>query len=424
MKRLAALILLLGLATPAHAMVTPLFQIYGVSGDSGRYHPFSGAYTNSVTQGVNATPSPLAGTVQNARLHLSAAPGTGNSTSWTLYVNGSASSVVVTVSDSATDGIDTTHNATVAQGDLLEWKNVHTGGSFSPNEFLSCSFTSTNANESLLTGGSNSVPNSATHYYPISGTFTNTVTTEASAETVMPTAGTLDNLYIYGNNGSGPGAGTSYTFTLYKNGVATALTTAISGSTRTNSDTTHSISFVAGDTISLEAAPSGTPVQQAILWSIRFKPTVDGESIQTAGGALNTGGTYYSPISDFIQSNNADSRFIANYTAYSPVAFTLKTLYANTQPAPGGATSYTFRNWKNGSLASISAAVSGASTQGSDTTHSDSYASGDSIVIERVTSGSVSSVTGGTAFVSYIAPPAPPSSGTSIIGLVRALWLN
>jgi hypothetical protein len=383
-------------------MVTPLIQGYN-EGDPGRFHPFTPIVTTtSVNTGVVQAPVSATGTVGNLLVTLDTAPGAGISTTWTLYKNQVATALSVTVTGAATSGSDNTDNISVVPGDLLQWKNTHSG-TYSGAEYYSATFTSTSANQSILNGSSPILNTTTTEYLPISGGF-NLFPAEADAENVMPTAGTIDNLYLSFDGTAG--AGKSYTLTLYKNGIATALTANISNSTITP-DTTHSVSFIAGDTLSIQSVPSGTPSGIRAFWSLRFSPTTDGESIMFAQGPLNTGGTYYSNIAGIIQSGNADSRFIANFQGYAPVAFTLRSLYANTNPAPGGATSYTFRNWKNGSLASLSAAVSGTSTQGSDITHSDNYISGDSVVVERTTTGGVSAVNGGTAFVAFISPAAP-----------------
>jgi hypothetical protein len=412
MKRMLASIAIIGSLTfslPAYAMVTPLFHDDN-SGDPGRFHPFTPAVTTtSVNSNVVQSPVSTTGTVGNLLVKLGSAPGAGISTTWTLYKNQVATALSVTVTGAATSGSDNTDNISVVPGDLLQWKNTHTG-TYSGSESYAAAFTGTSGDQSLITGGGPLLNTTTTEYMPISGGF-NQFPAEADAENVMPTAGTIDNFYLSFDGTAG--AGKSYTLTLFKNGVATALTANISNSTITP-DTTHSVSFVAGDTLSIQSVPSGTPSSNHPFWSVRFAPTTDGESILFAQGPLNTGGQYYSDIEGSIQSTNADSRFTANFMGFAPVAFTLKDLYANTNPAPGGATSYAFDNWKNGATASaLSAAVSGSSTQAHDTTHSTAYAVGDSLLVERTTSGSVASVNGGTAFVAFIATivTPPPAAG-------------
>jgi len=52
------------------------------------------------------------GTFSNARVTLSGSPGTGKSYTYTLMVNNTATSIVITISDLETSGEDTTNTAT------------------------------------------------------------------------------------------------------------------------------------------------------------------------------------------------------------------------------------------------------------------------------------------------------------------------
>jgi hypothetical protein len=83
---------------------------------------------------------------------------------------------------------------------------------------------------------------------------------------IMPVAGTFDALYVMGTISSGAGSNT-VTVTLYKNGSATALTVTITvsaiGTTVTGNDLVHTISFAAGDQISIGMLQTNTtPVTQ------------------------------------------------------------------------------------------------------------------------------------------------------------------
>jgi hypothetical protein len=67
----------------------------------------------------------------------------------------------------------------------------------------------------------------------------------------MPTAGTIDRLYVQA--ASAPGSSPKqFTFTVWKNGIAQALTCFMTGTGTANqtcSDLTHSVSVVATDTL-------------------------------------------------------------------------------------------------------------------------------------------------------------------------------
>jgi len=74
---------------------------------------------------------------------------------------------------------------------------------------------------------------------------------------VMPVAGTLKNLYI--RNGSTQSATGNIVFTVRKNGADTSMTVTYSnadGAATTKSDTTNTVSVVAGDLICIKAVNS------------------------------------------------------------------------------------------------------------------------------------------------------------------------
>ena len=63
---------------------------------------------------------------------------------------------------------------------------------------------------------------------------------------------------------------TSWTFTVRKNAVDTAVTCTISGSDTYCTDTTNSAAFSATDLLSLSVVPSGVPVGAAVGWVANF----------------------------------------------------------------------------------------------------------------------------------------------------------
>ena len=83
-------------------------------------------------------------------------------------------------------------------------------------------------------------------------------TTEATADLVLPVAGTAKDLYV--SLTSAPGGTNSWTFTLRKNDAAAtgAPTCTITGSATSCHDTTSTLSYAAGDIISVQFAKQGT----------------------------------------------------------------------------------------------------------------------------------------------------------------------
>jgi len=111
----------------------------------------------------------------------------------------------------------------------------------------------------------------STAYWCISGSLAPS-STENFRNIVMPVAGTLKNLYI--RNGTTQSGTGSMVFTLRKNGADTAMTvtfTNADGATATKSDTTNTVSVVAGDLICIKgvnnapSSASGNIVSFSIL---------------------------------------------------------------------------------------------------------------------------------------------------------------
>ena len=87
----------------------------------------------------------------------------------------------------------------------------------------------------------------------------------------MPAAGTLSNLVVtLGNN---VGLGVQYVFTAYHNGVADAALQCTVTGTGSNvcTDSTGSVSYAAGDTISIESVPIGPPAAASMGWWARHQ---------------------------------------------------------------------------------------------------------------------------------------------------------
>lgn len=149
---------------------------------------------------------------------------------------------------------------------------------------------------------------------------------------------------------SAPGAGTSYTYTLFKNGSATAVTCTISNTNTSAQDTTNSASFAAGDTISIKRTRTGAPAGVIHQISIQAEATsandsVYGSQADTVGlDSTNTrhAGVFWSK-NDFWAGTATDVQNIVaaagNITKYY-IKFT--------DNSPGVGKSYTFAIYKNG----------------------------------------------------------------------------
>jgi len=96
-------------------------------------------------------------------------------------------------------------------------------------------------------------------------------TDESTLQWPMPAAGTVSNLYVRLSESAGA-AGTSYTFTIRKNGSSTGVACTAVAAASTCSDTSGSVTFAAGDLISVQASPSATPPADNldVAWTAKF----------------------------------------------------------------------------------------------------------------------------------------------------------
>lgn len=207
----------------------------------------------------------------------------------------------------------------------------------------------------------------------------------------LPHAITLDRLRV--KVATAPGTGKNLVFTILKNGVATALTCTISGAATTAQDLSHTVSFAAGDTITMQCTldTGGTPSAQT-WWTTRQDATgnyaVLGSKNTTATGIVAGQGVSTGTFP------SSDAGTII------PCAGTISNLYVNASGATG-----TITINKNGTGQTVTIVL--AANTGNDTTHSFSVAAGDRISINNTVTGR--SFGFGFTF-------APTTDGNSFIG--------
>lgn len=211
--------------------------------------------------------------------------------------------------------------------------------------------------------------------------------TQTNRDAVVPIACVLSEFYMY--VGTAPGVGKSYTFTVMKNGSATALTLTISGTDVSGSNIADTVSFAAGDTISLRTTPSGTPTAPGVhQWTIKVSAT----------GALMLGGNTTSPSTsatnyDNILGTKADSWVTTEvqHQIVVPTPGTLRNFYMRVTTAPSTGKSYAFTVVKNGTPTALSVTLSDAETSDTDLSNSISVADGDTLTLQSVPTGTPTS---------------------------------
>jgi hypothetical protein len=95
---------------------------------------------------------------------------------------------------------------------------------------------------------------------------------ETAVQQAVPVAGTLSLLYVRIDGTAGTaGSGRSYTVTIRLNGTDTSVSCVILDTATSCSDLSNSVTFAAGDLISVVAVPSAVnPIARTMRWTARF----------------------------------------------------------------------------------------------------------------------------------------------------------
>lgn len=339
------------------------------------------------------------GQFDNWYVNLASAPTAGKSFVFTLVKNGSDTAATITIADAATTG-SYTGTITFSAGDRLAVKSVPSG---TPTAGVySHGFAAQATNQILFSGMSGTLNNAAARYYGLMASAIYTSTTALA--NVIPTDGVIKNLRVNGANS--PGVGKSYTFTLVKNGVDTALVATLSGTNTTASDLSDTVSVSAGDTAYWRVDPSGTPTAFRASIGAEFAPTINGESIQiiNAGGSLgaaggnNFMGTVSSSGASWSTSESARSMYAPNET------YTLKKLYASVDTQPGSGKSWTITVRDNASNTAVTTSIANTNTTANDTSNSATSTANALLGINVVGVSTPSAAVGSFSFVTYSVP--------------------
>jgi hypothetical protein len=194
---------------------------------------------------------------------------------------------------------------------------------------------------------------------------------------VMPCSGTLKNFYI--SQDSISGTSITRTYTVRKNSVDTALSLTISGASQTfNSDTVDTVSFAAGDTVSIHTtASSTTPNAQNIRFSLAA--TCAANTSMLLGGSASLMGTSF-PVYLTVQGGDIDKTGTpGNVESVMPTAGTIKNAYVRINGTLGTSKDLTFTLFKNGIATSLAVTINTNVGNGSDTNagHAVTVAAGD-----------------------------------------------
>ncbi len=200
---------------------------------------------------------------------------------------------------------------------------------------------------------------------------------------------------------SAPGAGKSYTFTLWSFG-STPLTCTIADGDTEGSDLVNTKTINAGDRMELRCSPSNSPNTADAMFTVELESANTTDSIISGG----TAATFDDTATDYLNlSEHATPEPAENATEMLVTrSGTIQNLYIKLRGSPGTGKSYAFTVRKNGADTALTATVSDTSTIANDTANSFTVVAGDRLTMKIVPSGTPSTIPGafGVEFVSDV----------------------
>ncbi len=349
------------------------------------------------------------GIIKNLRVKLSGAPGAGKHFDFTLMVNGAPTALTLEIADAATSGSNMVNEIDVAPGDTVSLQCDPDNTPSTSRATWTTMFEGDTANESLILGRTYSgLLSTATEYGQVMNGVTLLTDTENDNREVVPTSGTIKNLYVQvnGDLGADPDG---YRFTLRLNGatVAQSLVVEIIAEDIAGNDLVHNLVVAAGDVLTMMIEPLNTPIAQMAGWGMVFVADIDGESIVMGGSyqALDTASTKYNHLTPYI--TNIWEAFENRRYELGQVC-TFKKLYMLLSAAPGAGNSYTFTLRAAGDT-NVVAVVADAATTGNSGVLTDTVANDEYVTLKVVPDDTPDAVDAYWGFVCYIEPVVPPT---------------
>jgi len=356
-------------------------------------------------------------------VEIAVAPSTGTSWTFSVMVNGTASSLSCSVLAGNLTSNDTIDSLSINSGDSLSIRALTSATSpvttgTTKISFLVSSATTTSL---IMSGNANNVATNSTIYLQVQGDGVVNAT-ETNTESTIPTPGTISNLYVALNGTTGTG---TYVVTLMKNGSTTLLVATVLAGASTANNTINSISVVAGDVVSWQIVTSATATGRVLKISAQFSPTTDGESLSMncGAGSINQNTTRF----NFPIGGSAWNVSIEAQRQSLLQACTIKKMYVTTISGTAVVSSKTgtFTASRNSVLQSLSTSVIGDGSsltlQANDTTDSFTVVDGDSLSIKGVTNATVNAISPQVSMVFFISPGTASTTSLGIL-TTRAWW--
>ncbi|MDO8716099.1 MAG: hypothetical protein Q7J73_04755, partial [Dehalococcoidales bacterium] len=335
--------------------------------------------------------------MQKLRVQLDAAPGTGKSYVITFRKELADTALTCTVSDLATSCSDLTHTATIVAGDRLDLSVTPSGTPAAARVSFILEFVPTTSGETVLMGVSGGNFAAGTNYASFTGGAVGA--SEGSVYVVIPTSGTLKNLYT--RLSAAPGTSNSRIFTVRKNSADTGLTMTF-GATDSGvlSDTSDTVTVSAGDLITLGETVTGTPTAASGAWGVTFVPDSSGDFIIPAltNATVSASVVNYMGLAGFTTASSTETNSVQTL-GWSD--YTMTAVYVKLISAPGSGKSYATALRENAGNPSNTFAVSiSGTTASSSSLTGQSFTPTDGALYDTSITPS-GTPTAGRVFVSY-----------------------
>lgn len=341
------------------------------------YNIVQGVQSNDTTENDRKQLVAAAGTISDFYIKLGVAPGAGKSTTATLRVNGADTSAVVTISDTDTSGTSN-EEVSVSAGDEVCWKILVESGGTNPLHWEgACVFEGDDDSQAIWCGHGTGMSAGNERTFGVTG-WNSSVAVGAVYDVVCSEAGTIKNLYV--ELPSGPGAGKSIDFTLYKNGVAQSLTCTISNTDTTGNDTSNTVSVAAGDKLMLSTDPDAGSTIGEVYYGMVIEPTTEGNYPMPGMNSSfpDTVVNQYGNILGFNAGFAADNAI----HGVAVMKGTLKNFYYSIKTAPGAGNHWDFTVQKNDTNTDLTVAINNSDTTGSDTSNTVEVEDGDIVRLQ------------------------------------------
>lgn len=392
-------------------------------------HPFRAAESD-VWQVVSAP-----GILTSFLVETDLPAGVGESFTFTIRVNGGspAGGLVVTLNHPATQGLDRTNSIALNASDYIDIQCVGSAAAAAAVAGRwSCIFTGTNPGESLIMGGRWIVLNAAAArvsalmggYHPWFA-----AGSESSAGQIIPTNGTIRNLYV--RLSAAPGVNPDgYRFRLRVNGAfpAGTLDCTVTAPATTCSDLVNAVVVAPGDRVNIYVDPvNGPAVTPTGHWGFQFDPTIDGESVILGGtdNLLNNGAVEYGVVCGQRTNWNLNEIRRLQLTQAPPGGTCiLRKFYVWLGAAPGAGTTWNFKIRRNMADSGIGVDIANLNQSGNDIVNTITLADYDDLGMQAdPTVGAPANTHAHWGVVGYIAPAtaAPVGGGTAAALIARRL---